>query len=110
MERNDPNVHEAIRCLHCRQWMQAGFVSVSQGLLWMRHFEGSAGDFAENIPGTHAVMRANRLPAWRCVSCELVTMRYGHEVHKHMPASKHAEPVAPESDEEDEGAPQGNRR
>ena len=83
---------------------------MSQGLLWVRNFEGSATDFAENIPGTNAIMRANRLPAWRCVSCELVTLRYGHEVHKHMPVSKYAEPVKPASeDEEDEGA-YGNRR
>lgn len=62
--------------------MTPGHVAVSQGLSWMRRAEGPYGDFAENIPGTHAVMRANRLPAWRCHSCQLVLFRYGHDVQR----------------------------
>lgn len=62
--------------------MTPGHISVSQGVHWMRRAEGPYGDFAENIPGTHAVMRANRLPAWRCHSCHLVMFRYGHDVQR----------------------------
>lgn len=102
MERRNQNVHDAIRCGLCRQWMQAGFVSVSQGLLWLRNAEGSAVDFAESLPGTNAIMRANRLPAWRCLSCEIVSLRYGREVHKYLPAHRYAEAVEPEKEEGDE--------
>lgn len=82
--------------------MQPGFVAVSQGLLWMRNAEGSTLDFAENIPGTNAVMRANRLPAWRCPACELLTMRYGREVYKHMPTQHYTPPPTPTRDDENE--------
>ncbi len=77
----DP-AHEPIRCPECRGWMNPGYVAVSQGLNWMRRAEGSFNDFAETIPGTHAVLRPNRLPAWRCTACNLVTFRFGHDVHR----------------------------
>ena len=85
----------------CNQWMKPGFVSVSQGLLWLRNPEGSTVDFAENIPGTNAVMRANRLPAWRCQACELLVLRYGRTVHKQLPAQQFAELPDPQLDDED---------
>ncbi len=81
--------------------MQPGFIAVSQGLLWLRNPEGRTVDFAENLPGTNAIMRANRLPAWRCLSCEIVALRYGREVHKHLPAQRYAEPVEPQDEAED---------
>ena len=62
--------------------MTPGHVAVSQGLHWMRRAEGPYGDFAENIPGTHSVLRANRLPAWRCSSCQLITFRFGRDVQR----------------------------
>ena len=77
----DPN-HDSLRCPECRQWMTVGYVSVSQGRSWMRRAEGPLGDFAETIPGTHAVLRPNRLPAWRCPACQLVTFRFGHDVQR----------------------------
>ncbi len=98
MERRDPNVHEALRCPQCRQWMQPGFVAVSQGLLWLRNPESATVDFAENLPGTNAIMRANRLPGWRCLSCELVLLRYGRTVHKHLPIPKREEVADPATD------------
>jgi len=67
---------EALRCASCRAWLQPGFVAVSEGLLWLRNADGPS-DFAESIPGTAALLKANRLPAWRCQRCELVTFRFG---------------------------------
>ncbi len=46
----------------------------------MRRAEGPYGDFAESIPGTHAILRPNRLPAWKCNACELVLFRFGHDL------------------------------
>jgi hypothetical protein len=62
--------------------MQEGFVSVSHGLHWRRHVDGPNRDFAQSIPGTHAVMRTNDLPAWRCHACQLLLLKYGLDVRK----------------------------
>lgn len=63
--------------------MKPGFVSVSSGLHWLNRDAGPLGtDFLESIPGTHAIMRPNRLPAWRCRSCENITFRYGRDIHR----------------------------
>ena len=57
--------------------MQAGFLPVSQGMHFIRGDGKAASQFAENLPGTHAVMRSNRLLAWRCKQCEIVVFKYG---------------------------------
>ena len=77
----DP-AHETLRCPECHTRMTVGHVAVSQGLLWMRRAEGPYGDFAEAIPGTHAVLRANRLPAWKCSGCQLLLFRFGHDLQR----------------------------
>ena len=81
-------MHDSLRCPACRTWMNTGYVSVSQGLLWRRNVDGEHRDFAEAIPGTHAIMRANDLPAWRCPQCQLVTMQYGHDARKQAGRTK----------------------
>lgn len=96
----DP-AHESKRCPQCRAWMTAGHVSVSQGLHWMRRAEGPLGDFAETLPGTHAVLRPNRLPAWRCTACQLVLMQYGHDVHKQSTHARSGPSVGPGADPAD---------
>lgn len=79
---SDPS-HDPLRCPQCRDWMKPGFVSVSSGLHWLNRDAGPLGtDFLESIPGTHAIMRPNRLPAWRCRSCENITFRYGRDIHR----------------------------
>ena len=83
-DRNDDE--EALRCPSCHAWLQPGFVAVSEGLLWLRNADGPS-DFAESIPGTAAILKANRLPAWRCQRCELVTMRFGRDP-KRRPSGK----------------------
>ncbi len=32
---------------------------------------------SEDVPGTHAVMRPNRMEGWRCKKCHLILFRYG---------------------------------
>ncbi|MEM6856005.1 MAG: PF20097 family protein [Planctomycetota bacterium] len=90
----DP-AHEPIRCPECRQRMTPGHVAVSQGLHWMRRAEGPYGDFAENIPGTHSVLRANRLPAWRCSACQLITFRFGRDVQRQEAIRRGSATVSP---------------
>lgn len=77
--------------------MTPGHVAVSRGLHWMRRAEGPYGDFAENIPGTHSVLRANRLPAWRCSGCQLITFRFGHDVQRQEAIRRGTTPASPGS-------------
>ncbi len=53
---------------------------VDQGLHWVRGREGGTRSFAEDVPGTHAVMRPNRMEAWRCRRCKLIVFRYGESL------------------------------
>ena len=71
---------ETMRCPQCQALMQSGFLSVSHGMHFIRGDGKGASHFAEDLPGTHAIMRANRLPAWRCKACDLVTFRFGRDI------------------------------
>lgn len=68
---------DRVHCPHCHGTMRPGFVSVSHGLTWVHSDAGHPGDFRETLPGTASLMRANRLPAWRCSACSMVLLRYG---------------------------------
>ncbi len=68
--------------------MQSGCVAISQGVLWMRNADAASVPFSESVPGTNALTRANRLPAWRCQACELMLFRFGREVHKERDRAK----------------------
>jgi hypothetical protein len=57
--------------------MQTGFLPTSQGMHFIRGDGKAASHFAESLPGTHAIMRTNRLLAWRCKACEIVLFKYG---------------------------------
>jgi len=57
--------------------MQTGFLPTSMGMHFIRGDGKAASHFAENLPGTHAIMRTNRLLAWRCKACEIVLFKYG---------------------------------
>ena len=87
---SDP-AHETLRCPQCRHRMLVGHVAVSQGLHWLRRARGPYGDFREAIPGTHAILRPNRLPAWKCNACELILFRFGNDVARQT-ARQHAAP------------------
>lgn len=71
------DTHDPARCPKCHAQMQTGFLSVSQGMHFIRGNGSAASQFAEDLPGTHAIMRANRLLAWRCKPCEVVLFKYG---------------------------------
>lgn len=64
--------------------MTPGFISITTGLKFIRNKNGRPADFAEDLPGTHSIMRPNHLPAWKCTACELVLMRYGHNIHREV--------------------------
>jgi len=64
--------------------MQTGFIPVSQGMHFIRGDGRAAHHFAEDIPGTNAIMRTNRLLAWRCKACEIVLFRYGRDNAKRV--------------------------
>jgi uncharacterized protein with PIN domain len=69
-----------MRCPECNALLEEGLLPVSEGMHWVRgRTLGGAGGggFAENVPGTHAVMRPNRMEAWRCKKCHLILFRYG---------------------------------
>ncbi|MEM9108498.1 MAG: PF20097 family protein [Planctomycetota bacterium] len=74
--------HDPLRCPQCHAVMQTGFLPVSQGMHFIRGDGKAASHFAESLPGTHAVMRTNRLLAWRCKQCELVVLKYGRNSAK----------------------------
>ncbi|MEM8739311.1 MAG: PF20097 family protein [Planctomycetota bacterium] len=94
---NDP-AHDTLRCPGCRARMTTGHVAVSQGLHWMRRAEGPYGDFAESIPGTHSVLRANRLAAWRCSACQLILFRFGHDVQRQQARARSETRIADRPD------------
>jgi hypothetical protein len=68
-----------MRCPQCQALLEEGVVPISGGIHWLRRKDGDIYDFAEDVPGTHAIMRPNRLPAWRCKKCQLILFRFGHE-------------------------------
>lgn len=52
---------------------------VAGGIHFVRGDGRSASAFAEDVPGTHSVLRSNRLLAWRCKGCKLILFRYGRD-------------------------------
>lgn len=75
-------IHDPLRCPHCHALMQTGFLPTSTGMHFIRGDGKAASQFAESLPGTHAIMRPNRLLAWRCKACEVVIFKYGRKSAK----------------------------
>ena len=69
--------HDSLRCPHCHALMQTGFLPTSTGMHFIRGDGNASSQFAEGLPGTHAIMRSNRLLAWRCKACQVVVFKYG---------------------------------
>ena len=68
-----------MRCPDCHAYLEEGYLSVKEGLNWLRCADTPTGlQFAEGIRGTNAIMRSNRLAAWRCRKCELVLFAHGN--------------------------------
>ncbi|MFN3168386.1 MAG: PF20097 family protein [Phycisphaeraceae bacterium] len=76
------DTHDNLRCPNCQSLMQAGFLPVSKGMHFIRGDGRAASHFAEDIPGTHAIMRTNRLLAWRCKACRFIVFKYGRDSAK----------------------------
>lgn len=72
-----PDTHDPMRCPHCKTLMQTGFLPTSRGMHFIRGDGKAASQFAEDLPGTHSIIRTNRLLAWRCKKCEVVLFKYG---------------------------------
>jgi phage FluMu protein Com len=99
--------HDPIRCPHCKALMQTGFLPTGTGMHFIRGDGKAASHFAEDLPGTHSIMRANRLLAWRCKKCEVVLFKYGRNnaktVERLLNEDQHIEP---EHSEEERDAQQ----
>ena len=91
-----------MRCPECNALMEEGLLPVSDGLHWVRGRKpGGGAAMAEDVPGTHAVMRPNRMEAWRCKKCHLILFRYGEswEANKKAQMLHAAEEVRSEDGE-----------
>ncbi|WP_428389844.1 PF20097 family protein [Mucisphaera sp.] len=75
-----PAQPETFRCPRCRARMTPGVLPIAAGLSWLPLSPNATPAMAEGLPGTHAIMRPNRLPAWRCRACELVLFRHGRKM------------------------------
>ncbi len=89
--------------------MEDGFITVKDGVNWLRHAETGSGTlFAEGLAGTHAILRPNHLTAWRCRKCEIVTFQYGHrhETDQRRRAAENAdlEPLPVDEDTDEQAA------
>lgn len=78
---------------------EEGLLPVAHGMHWLRgrptQGAGGAGGMAEDVPGTHAVMRPNRMEAWRCKKCHLILFRYGQSWEANKKAQMRQEAEAP---------------
>ncbi|MEM9414424.1 MAG: PF20097 family protein [Planctomycetota bacterium] len=90
--------HDTLRCPACHTQMQHGYLPVSDGLHFVRGDGKASNAFAEDLPGTHAVMRSNRLLAWRCKACQMVVFKYGRDNAKHIERITAIDDAAAESD------------
>ena len=94
--------HDPIRCPHCHSLMQTGFLPTSTGMHFIRGDGKAASQFAEDLPGTHSILRSNRLLAWRCKKCEVVLFKYGRNNAKTLDRllneNQHIEPELPEEE------------
>ena len=91
-----------MRCPECNTLMEEGLLPVSRGMHWL-HGRPSGGGMAEDVPGTHAVMRPNRMAGWRCKKCHLILFRYGES----WDANKKAQMLAGAAEQGPEDTPDG---
>jgi len=90
-----------MRCSECNALMEEGLLPVSHGMHWVKGRKpGGSGGMAEDVPGTHAVMRPNRMEAYRCKKCHLILFRYGESWDTNKKAQMRAA-AAEEAGEED---------
>lgn len=99
-----------MRCPECNTLMEEGLLPAADGLHWLRGRPtggaSGAGGMAEDVPGTHAVMRPNRMEGWRCKKCHLILFRYGQswEANKQAQMRVASEEAAGAAGDSGEGA------
>jgi hypothetical protein len=97
-----------MRCPECNALLEEGLLPVGHGMHWVRGRKpGGGGAFAEDVPGTHAVMRPNRMEAWRCKKCHLILFRYGQSWEANKKAQMRQEAEAAPADASDGGGGDG---
>jgi hypothetical protein len=89
-----------MRCPECNATMEDGLLPVSNGMHWVRGRKPGGGGMAEDVPGTHAVMRPNRMEGYRCKKCHLILFRYGESWDANKKAQMHAAAAEQESADE----------
>ncbi len=94
-----------MRCPECNATMEEGLLPVSDGLHWSRGRSTAGGGMAEDVPGTHAVMRPNRMEAWRCKKCHLILFRYGQSWEANKQAQMRLGAEAPQAQDGESEAP-----
>lgn len=97
-----------MRCPECNALMEEGLLPVSDGLHWLRgRPTGGSGvvGMAEDVPGTHAVMRPNRMEGWRCKKCHLILFRYGQSWEANKQAQMRQESEAAVGEGADDSDP-----
>ncbi|MEM1355831.1 MAG: PF20097 family protein [Planctomycetota bacterium] len=109
-----PQPSDTMKCPSCHATMQPGFLPVSGGMNFVRGDGRAASSFAEGVPGTNAIMRSNRLPAWRCKACSLILFRYGKDnakqLERELGFADEVEPVEPEEEGEEDPFAIGRKR
>ena len=92
-----------MRCPECNALMEEGLLPVADGLHWVRGRQPGGNIMAEDVPGTHAVMRPNRMEGYRCKKCKLILFRYGESWEANKKAQiQHAAEETGASDAETE--------
>ena len=90
-----------MRCPECNALMEEGLLPVSEGMHWVKGRTSGGGGLAEDVPGTHAVMRPNRMEACRCRKCHLILFRYGESWDTNKKAQMLAAAQEPTEEEAD---------
>lgn len=109
------DIHDTLRCPQCKALMQTGFLPISQGMHFIPGDGRAAHHFAQNLPGTFAVMRTNRLLAWRCKACDIAMFKYGRDNAKRVERLLAQSGVLPDTEptdamDEDDAAEEKPRR
>jgi len=91
-----------MRCPECNALLEEGLLPASEGMHWVRGRTPGGGGMAEDVPGTHAVMRPNRMEAWRCKKCHLILFHYGESWDANKKAQMLHEAQEPTTDAADD--------
>ena len=74
----DMEFEEGIRCPKCNLEMTEGYLPTGSGIVW-RNIDQPVGipTVFSGLPGTAIFGKHSKLHAYHCVSCKIVTFKYG---------------------------------